>query len=48
MDEHNFKKETIYEDEGREQRLEDDEISSEEEAFMSGYEDSYEEAREEE
>jgi len=32
--------ETIYEDEGRETLVEDDEMSSEEAAFMKGYEEA--------
>ncbi|MBT4334710.1 hypothetical protein HOD61_02740 [archaeon] len=48
MKEENFNSETIYQDEGREQRLADDEISSEEDGFMAGYNDSYEEERSEE
>ena len=35
-------KEDIYSDEGRESAVDDDEISSEEDGFMKGYED-YEE-----
>jgi len=34
-------KETVYDEEGREDQLEDDELSPEEAAFMEGYEGAY-------
>ncbi|MFC2134864.1 hypothetical protein ACFLTH_09620 [Bacteroidota bacterium] len=39
--------ESVYNDEGREELVEDDEISPEEEAFMAGY-DSHEEKKKDE
>ncbi len=39
--------EEVYDDEGREDLLGDDEISPEEEAFMAGYEKDAEESEEE-
>jgi len=39
-------KETVYDEEGREDQLEDDELSPEEEAFMKGYDEAEEEAEE--
>ena len=49
-DKEGFDEENLYEDKARESLVEDDEISSEEEAFMSGYEkaESSEEVSEEE
>ena len=40
-------KDTIYDDEGREEMIDDDELSPEEEGFMRGYEEADEEAKEE-
>ena len=40
--------ESIYDEEGREDLIEDGEISPEEEAFMRGYEDADEQEKEEE
>jgi len=39
--------ESIYDEEGREEQIEDDEISPEEEGFMRGYDDAEEESKEE-
>ena len=39
-------KETVYDEEGRDDQLEDDELSPEEEAFMKGYDEAEEEAEE--
>ena len=39
-DEFNDSFESVYNDEGRQELVEDDEISPEEEAFMRGYEDA--------
>lgn len=38
--------ESIYDEEGREEQVEDDEISAEEEGFMQGYESADMEKRE--
>ncbi len=43
MPEDEEEKETIYDKEGREDQLEDDELSPEEEAFMKGYDEANEE-----
>ena len=40
--------ESIYDEEEREEQVEDGEISPEEEGFMRGYEDAEEETKEEE
>ena len=40
------KKDTIYDEEGREEMADDSEISPEEEGFMKGYEDADEEEKE--
>jgi len=39
-------KETIYDEEGREEMMDDDELSPEEEGFMKGYEEADEEKEE--
>jgi hypothetical protein len=39
--------ESIYDEEGREEQVEDDEISPEEEGFMQGYDSADEEEKEE-
>ncbi len=41
-------KETIYDEEGREEMMDDDELSPEEEGFMKGYEEADEEKEEKE
>ncbi len=41
MEEETFENTTIYGDGGCEEKLESDEISSEEEGFMAGYNSSY-------
>lgn len=46
MPEEEEEKETIYDEEGREGQLEDDELSPEEEAFMKGYDEANDEKEE--
>ena len=41
-EEEDFDEVSIYDEEGREDLVEDDEMSSEEEGFMQGYEDANE------
>ncbi|MAG39259.1 hypothetical protein CMO90_04200 [Candidatus Woesearchaeota archaeon] len=45
QDEHSDEFESVYNDEGREELVEDDEISPQEEAFMAGYDSDPEEKK---